>query len=71
MMERESILDHDQVSQIVVKNRVFLRDFLLIIAGLLIFIIIVVFVLLIFNLNKNIEQRQQYEQDVSYTYNRR
>jgi heme/copper-type cytochrome/quinol oxidase subunit 2 len=74
MMERaigESILDYDQVGQIVVKNRQFLRDFLLIIAGLLIFIILVVFVLLIFNLNKNTERQQQYEQDVSYSYNRR
>ncbi|AUV65335.1 hypothetical protein [Alphabaculovirus myunipunctae] len=52
---KNSIVNHDQLEQLVSRNQTFIRDFLLIICCVVVFVIIVMFVLLIFNLNKSVE----------------
>lgn len=70
-----SPLDYDQVSELVVKNRSFLRDFLLLVCGLVIFIMLVVVCLVVFQINKTSEQQQQraqqFERDVATSYDYR
>jgi hypothetical protein len=47
-----SILDRDQLDQIVSRNKSFLKDFMLVMACLVVFIILIVFILLLYNYNK-------------------
>ncbi|ACI28774.1 agip72 [Agrotis ipsilon multiple nucleopolyhedrovirus] len=50
-----SVLNQDQLEQIVSRNRTFLRDFLLVICCVVVFVIVIVFILLIININKTME----------------
>ena len=69
-----SILDFDQLNQLVSRNRVFLRDFLLVICALVVFVLLIVFILLIYNVQKNLElaslqrqlTRQRYLENLDY-----
>ena len=65
---QNSILDYDQLNELVVKNRTFLRDFLLVICGLIIFVILAVFVLLIFAINQTVEDRRARAETFVKTY---
>ena len=47
-----SILDRDQLDQIVSRNKSFLKDFMLVMVCLVVFIILIVFILLLYNYNK-------------------
>ncbi|AIZ48619.1 asb062 [Agrotis segetum nucleopolyhedrovirus B] len=50
-----SVLNQDQLEQIVSRNRTFLRDFLLVICCVVVFVIVIVFILLIININRTME----------------
>ncbi|AGR56847.1 ac108 [Hemileuca sp. nucleopolyhedrovirus] len=52
----ESILDYDQLQQIVSRNKIFLRDFILIVCCIIVFVILIVFILFIVLIAKNMEQ---------------
>nr|ANW12260.1 ac104 [Malacosoma sp. alphabaculovirus] len=47
-----SILDHDQLDQIVSRNKSFLKDFILVMACLVVFVLLIVFILLLYNYNR-------------------
>ncbi|AIU41329.1 ac108 [Sucra jujuba nucleopolyhedrovirus] len=72
----KSILDYDQLQQLVSKNTSFLRDFFLVICAILIFIIIMVFILFILAIGKNteqediakIKQQHQFLSNLDYRY---
>lgn len=66
-----SISDFDQVQQLVSRNDALLRNFLLIICGLIVFVIIVVFLLFLANINKNNEltRMQNYLNQNAYATN--
>ncbi|QYC92779.1 Per os infectivity factor 9 [Trabala vishnou gigantina nucleopolyhedrovirus] len=51
----QSIVDHDQLQQIVSRNQVFLRDFILVICCILVFVILIMFILFIIFIAKNME----------------
>ncbi|AXU41548.1 AC108 [Alphabaculovirus altermyunipunctae] len=72
-IRQPSVLDYDQLGQIVSKNRMFLRDFMLVICALFVFIILIVFLLLIFNVSKTIELNRLEELRYigNYDYTRR
>ncbi|AAL01779.1 unknown [Spodoptera litura nucleopolyhedrovirus] len=57
-----SVLDYDQLGQIVSRNRIFLRDFVLVICGLIVFIVIIVFMLLVYNINETV-RLEEYERE--------
>lgn len=73
VIRQPSVLDYDQLGQIVTKNRSFLRDFLLVITGLVVFLILIVFMLLIFNVSRAVVANRQLEQRYlgNYDYTRR
>jgi uncharacterized protein (UPF0333 family) len=66
-----SILNHDQLEQIVSRNQTFLRDFLLIICCVVVFLVIVMFVLLIYNINKTVEMASaaRIQRQITYAAN--
>ncbi|ADB84434.1 hypothetical protein [Apocheima cinerarium nucleopolyhedrovirus] len=47
--------DHDQLHQIVSRNKTFLKDFILVICCLVVFVIIMVFIIMLFSINKQME----------------
>jgi Baculovirus 11 kDa family len=51
------LIDHDQLHQIVSRNKTFLRDFILVICCLVVFVIILVFIIMLFSINKQLEQK--------------
>jgi beta-lactamase regulating signal transducer with metallopeptidase domain len=63
-----SILNRDQLDHILARNQTFLRDFLLVIGAVVVFIIIIVFILLLFNINKTIELEAQRRAELEKTY---
>ncbi|QAT90341.1 hypothetical protein KM622_gp055 [Spodoptera exempta nucleopolyhedrovirus] len=50
-----SILNQDQLEQIVSRNQTFLRDFLLVICCVVVFIIILMFIVLVMSINRAME----------------
>jgi uncharacterized protein (UPF0333 family) len=50
-----SVLNHDQLAQIVSRNQTFLRDFLLVICCVIVFIVVMMFIVLLLNINKTVE----------------
>lgn len=62
-----SILDYDQINQVVTRNRTFLRDFVLVIASLVIFVMIVTFIALIYNIQKSLELQVVRKQKLNET----
>ncbi len=76
--EASSILNQDQLEQLLVRNKTFLRDFLLVICGLVIFVVILMFIVLIYNISQTIyfnTLRKQQRQDtflanLDYRYRR-
>ncbi|QEI03621.1 hypothetical protein [Rachiplusia nu nucleopolyhedrovirus] len=60
--EASSILNQDQLEQIIVRNRSFLRDFLLVICGLVIFVVILMFIVLVFNISRTLDQNRRRQQ---------
>ena len=50
-----SVLNQDQLEQIVSRNQSFLRDFLLVICCVIVFVIILMFILLVVSINKSLE----------------
>ncbi|AAZ67465.1 orf95 [Trichoplusia ni single nucleopolyhedrovirus] len=54
-----SILNQDQLEQLVGRNQSFLRDFLLVICGVVVFIVCLLFIMLIFNMSSAIETRER------------
>ncbi|AAR28876.1 ORF112 [Leucania separata nucleopolyhedrovirus] len=53
-----SVLDYDQLGQMVSRNRLFLRDFMLVLCALFVFVIMIVFILLIFNISRTVEMNR-------------
>ncbi|QHB21757.1 ac108 [Artaxa digramma nucleopolyhedrovirus] len=51
-----SILDYDQLQQIVSRNQVFIRDFILVICCILVFVILLVFILFVLSVGGNVER---------------
>ncbi|ABY65820.1 hypothetical protein [Orgyia leucostigma nucleopolyhedrovirus] len=56
----DSVLDYDQLQQIVSRNRVFLRDFIMVLCCILIFVIIAVFILFVLFVATNKEQHDKF-----------
>ncbi|AAZ38231.1 ORF-65 [Agrotis segetum nucleopolyhedrovirus A] len=50
-----SVLNQDQLEQIVSRNQSFIRDFLLVICSVIVFMVILLFIVLINNINKSVE----------------
>ncbi|QNV47875.1 ac108-like protein [Alphabaculovirus altersperidaniae] len=50
-----SVLNQDQLEQLVSRNQSFLRDFLLVVCCVIVFIIVLMFILLIVSINKSLE----------------
>lgn len=63
-----SVLNQDQLEQIISRNQSFLRDFLLVICCVVVFIIILVFILLVVNIQKTMEIATAAKIDRQRTY---
>ncbi|AAF33588.1 Unknown (Ac108) [Spodoptera exigua multiple nucleopolyhedrovirus] len=50
-----SVLNQDQLEQLVSRNRSFIRDFLLVVCCVVVFVIILLFIVLIVSINKSLE----------------
>ncbi|QED40616.1 hypothetical protein [Chrysodeixis includens nucleopolyhedrovirus] len=66
--DASSILNQDQLEQLVTRNRTFLRDFLLVICGLVVFVVILMFIVLIFNISQTLELNKQRQQRREETF---
>nr|AGE61361.1 hypothetical protein [Chrysodeixis chalcites nucleopolyhedrovirus]AGE61809.1 hypothetical protein [Chrysodeixis chalcites nucleopolyhedrovirus] len=66
--DTNSILNQDQLEQLVNRNQSFLRDFLLVICGVVVFIVCLLFIVLIFNLNSSIEARERQKRQRKQTF---
>ncbi|UJZ89001.1 ac108 [Erannis ankeraria nucleopolyhedrovirus] len=51
------LTDHDQLHQIVSRNKTFLKDFILVICCLIVFVIILVFIIMLFSISKQLENK--------------
>ncbi|QUJ09284.1 hypothetical protein Gyru_ORF89 [Gynaephora ruoergensis nucleopolyhedrovirus] len=51
-----STLDHDQLQQIVSRNQTFIRDFILVICCILVFVILLIFILFVLSVGGNVER---------------
>ncbi|AWW14452.1 hypothetical protein KM620_gp092 [Hyposidra talaca nucleopolyhedrovirus] len=63
-----SILDQDQLQQLLSRNQVFLRDFLLVLCAIVIFIILIVFILFILAIGRNEENKELNQLKRHYQY---
>ncbi|AXU41659.1 ORF61 [Spodoptera eridania nucleopolyhedrovirus] len=50
-----SVLNQDQLEQLVSRNQSFLRDFLLVVCCVIVFVIILMFIVLVVSINKSLE----------------
>lgn len=50
-----SVINQDQLQQILNRNQSFIRDFLLVICCVAVFVTIIVFILLVLNINRTVE----------------
>nr|QED40116.1 hypothetical protein [Spodoptera frugiperda multiple nucleopolyhedrovirus] len=50
-----SVLNQDQLEQLVSRNQSFLRDFLLVICCIVVFVILLLFIILVVSINKSME----------------
>nr|ANS70995.1 hypothetical protein [Lymantria dispar multiple nucleopolyhedrovirus] len=63
-----NVPDRDQLQQIVSHNRVFLRDFIMVIGALVIFVAVAMFIVLIYTLSQDAEAQQQVRQRQERAY---
>lgn len=63
-----SVLNHDQLEQIVTRNQTFLRDFLLVICCVIVFIVVMMFIVLIININKTVELAEAQKRERQKTF---
>nr|WNA17451.1 hypothetical protein [Alphabaculovirus mabrassicae] len=63
-----SVLNHDQLEQIVTRNQAFLRDFLLVICCVVVFIVVIMFIVLMLNINKSVEIVEARNRERQKTY---
>ncbi|AJD80787.1 hypothetical protein [Pseudoplusia includens SNPV IE] len=66
--DTNSILNQDQLEQLVSRNQSFLRDFLLVICGVVVFIVCLLFIVLIFNMNSAIVARERQKRQREETF---
>ncbi|AKN80593.1 hypothetical protein [Perigonia lusca single nucleopolyhedrovirus] len=66
--DTNSILDQDQLHQLVSRNSSFLKDFILIICCFVVFVMIVLFIWIIFNINKQTEYSLERQRRLERTF---
>ena len=66
-----TVLDHDQLHRIVLDNKTFLKDFLLILCGLLLFVVFIVFIILIGQIMKDKERASNIQSNIIRNYDYR
>nr|AKN91055.1 ORF-85 [Buzura suppressaria nucleopolyhedrovirus]QYF10567.1 hypothetical protein [Buzura suppressaria nucleopolyhedrovirus] len=63
-----SIIDYDQLQQLVSRNQVFLRDFLLVLCAIIIFVILIVFILFVLAIGRNVETEELEKLKLQHQY---
>lgn len=66
-----TVLDYDQLHRIVLDNKTFLKDFLLILCGLLLFVVFIVFIILIAQIMKDKERASNVQSNIIRNYDYR
>ncbi|ABI35769.1 hypothetical protein [Ectropis obliqua nucleopolyhedrovirus] len=72
----DSILDYDQLQQIISKNQSFLRDFILVICCIIVFVILIMFILFIIMIATNedkieagiVKRNKRLKANIDYRY---
>ncbi|ADD73813.1 ORF104 [Lymantria xylina nucleopolyhedrovirus] len=63
-----SVLDHDQLQQLVSHNRTFLRDFVMVIGAVVVFVVAMLFIVLVYTVSLGAEAQRQARQRTETTY---
>nr|AJR20381.1 orf-105 protein [Lymantria dispar multiple nucleopolyhedrovirus]AQQ80124.1 hypothetical protein [Lymantria dispar multiple nucleopolyhedrovirus] len=63
-----SVVDYDQLQRLVSHNRTFLRDFVMVIGAVVVFVVVVLFIVLVYTVSLGAESQRRTRQQREATY---